>query len=73
MIVSVVIGLVVLAGFASWLVDRRRRRRNAMLDQLGLVRADDAQGVGETSPSPASEASNAEAMFWVLGRTGGKN
>ena len=55
MFVSVVVGLIVVLMVASWLVDRRRRRRNQALDEQGLVSGDQAHQVTATSPSVGAQ------------------
>jgi hypothetical protein len=63
MIVTIVIALLVVAGVSSWFVDRRRRRRNQVLDDQGLVRAEDVSQVGDTHTSAGNEVGIAEALL----------
>jgi hypothetical protein len=63
MIVSLVLALV--GGFlaASWLVDRRRRRRTLARAEQGLLSADEFRRVTEPGRSADAEAGIAEATF----------
>ena len=63
MIVSVVIAVIVALAVGSWFVDRRRRRRNAALDEQGLVTTEEIHRVTDTYPSAGSEAGIAEAVL----------
>ena len=69
-VVGVVIALAVAAAVGSWLVDRRRRRRNESLDAKGLLGAKEVRQVTDTSPSAESEARIAEATLWEARHTG---
>jgi hypothetical protein len=62
-IVTIVIAVVVALGVGSWFVDRRRRRRNAALDEQGLLTTDDAHRVVDPKPEGGSEAGIAEALL----------
>jgi hypothetical protein len=63
MIVSLVIALFVVVMVASWLIDRRRRRRNIVRAEQGLVSADEFRRVAGPGRSLDGEAGMAEAAF----------
>ena len=63
MLVSLAIAVLVVAMVASWLVDRRRRRRNIVRAEKGLVSADEFRRVAGPGRSLDAEAGVAEAAF----------